>query len=210
MKKYTMFFLLVFFIAAQFVNAADKSADEILKQVKEIYKKNDNICADFTQKFIWKLTEEEHLMSGSICVQKGVKFRIETPDNVIVNDGEALWTLNYVNNQVIVNHGSQDSKDAPFLKQFIEKFISDYSANLESEEKEFYLLKLTAKSEDEFIREVQLQVDKKTFFLLNIIQHDANENTTDYKVENIRTDVSLTANDFKIKDIEKYEVVDLR
>ncbi|MBN2413761.1 outer membrane lipoprotein carrier protein LolA [candidate division KSB1 bacterium] len=210
MRKYIFLFFAVFFLAVMIVNAADKSADEILKQVKDIYQKNTNICADFTQKFIWKLTEEEHVLSGTICVQKGVKFKIETPDNVIVNDGEALWTLNRTNNQVIVNNGSQDSEGAPFLKQFIDKFIRDYTAVLEAEEKEYYLLKLTAKSEDEFIREVQLQVDKKSYFLLNVIQHDANENTTDYKVDNIRTDVSLTADYFKIKDIEQYEVVDLR
>ncbi len=210
MRKFIILYILVFFITGQFVYAAEKSADEILKKVKDIYQENNNICADFTQKFIWKLTEEEHVLSGTICVQKGVKFKIETPDNVIVNDGDALWTLNRTNNQVIVNNGSQDSEGAPFLKQFINKFIRDYSAVLESEGKEYYFLKLTAKSEDEFIREVQLQVDKKSFFLLNVIQHDANENSTDYKVENIRTDVSLTADDFKIKDIEQYEVVDLR
>ncbi len=208
MRKYI--FLLVILFAAGFVTAADESADDILKRVKEIYQKNTNICADFTQKFIWKLTEEEHSLSGTICVQKGVKFKIETPDNVIVNDGEALWTLNRANNQVIVNNGSQDSEGAPFLKQFIDKFIRDYNAELEAGEKEFYLLNLTAKSEDEFISKVQLKVDKKTYFLRNVIQYDANENTTDYKVDNIRTDVSLTADDFKIKDIEQYEVVDLR
>ena len=210
MKKYFVLFLLAFFMTALFVGAAEKNADDILKKVKNIYEKNNNICADFTQKFIWKLTEEEHVLSGTICVQQGVKFKIETPDNDIVNDGEALWTLNRTNNQVIVNNGNQNSEGAPFLKQFIDKFIRDYSANLESEEKDYYLLNLSAKSEDEFIRDVQLQVDKKSFFLLNVIQHDANENTTDYKVENIRTDVSLTADDFKINDIEKYEVVDLR
>jgi len=210
MKKTLILILFSFFILCHFVVAAEDKADEILKQVKKTYEKYDNICADFTQKFIWKLTEEEHVLSGKICVQKGVKFNIETPDNLIVNDGEALWTLNRINNQVIVNSGSKESSGNPFLKEFINKFVRDYSAVIEKEEKEYYYLKLTAKTEDEFIREIKLKVDKKSFFLLDVNQLDANENITDYKVENIQTDVQLTEDDFKIKDIEKYEVVDLR
>ncbi|HPG38368.1 MAG TPA: outer membrane lipoprotein carrier protein LolA [bacterium] len=206
-KLFTLFFILALTHAAL---SADKDANGILQQLKSTYDKYSSIQADFTQTFLWKLTEEEHTLSGKIWIQKGEKFKIDTPDNLVVNDGKALFTLNRNNQQVIINNATKGSANNPILKDFIDKYIRDYRAEIVKDDKDAYELKLVAGSEDEFIREIILTINKKTFFLSSVRQLDVNENTTIYQVENLQTNIPLTAEDFKIPGMDQYEQVDLR
>ncbi len=202
--------VIILFLMIQVVAAADSDANGILKKLKGTYEKYSSINADFTQTFYWKLTEEQHVLQGKILIQKGEKFKIDTPDNLIVNDGNALYTLNRNNQQVIINHGATGSGNNPILKDFIDKYIRDYHAEIINEDKEQYELKLVAGSEDEFIREIILTINKKSSFLSSVRQLDANENTTLYQIDNLLIDTPVTANDFSIPNMDQYEIVDLR
>ena len=189
---------------------AKEDADALLRDVKKTYDEHKNLAIDFSQKFLWNMTGEQVGMSGKIFIQDGEKFKIETPDNLVVNDGKTLSTLNYTNQQVIVNTADKDGGDHPFLKDFIEKYIQEYNAEWIDEQDNVAHLKLKAKSQDEFIHTIELYIDTKTDFIKEVVQYDANDNVTTYSVDAIDTQVQLTASDFKIPDIEKYEVIDMR
>ena len=207
MKKIIIFFLLIIPMTYLF---ADEQSDELLKEVRKTYNDHENLCIDFSQVFLWKLTGEKLEMSGKICVQNGEKFRIETPDNMVVNDGKALYTLSYANQQVIINHVQEGGGDHPFLKDFIEKYIRDYHAEWVEEGNNVAHLRLSAKSADEFVTSVELWIDEKSDLIRKVVQTDANDNETTYIVDSVNTERKLTADDFKIPDMEKYELIDLR
>ncbi len=205
MKK-ILVLILIGFVSLAF---AKDDANDLLKDVQKTYKSNKDLSIHFTQKFLWKLTKEEITIAGKIFVQDGEKFRFENPDNLIINDGKALYTLSYANNQVIVNDAKQGG-DQPFLKSFIEKYVTDYNAEWVEEKSGIVHLHLTAKSQDEFVRQVHLWVNKDSKLINKVLQIDANENETTYIVDSVDLDTKLTADDFKISNMDQYELIDLR
>jgi outer membrane lipoprotein-sorting protein len=73
----------------------------------------------------------------------------------------------------------------------------------------FHLL-LTAVSEDEFERSVELWVNKATYIMSRVKQFDANGNYSTYEVTALKTDAPQSEQDFKMSVPEGYEAVDLR
>ncbi|MBN1996283.1 outer membrane lipoprotein carrier protein LolA [candidate division KSB1 bacterium] len=193
------------------VTAADKKAEKILNDVKEQYEQHNQLCADYEQTFIWKLAGETQTVEGRICIKNQKKFFIETPTQTIIVNGETVWTVNKVNKQVIIDRASEQNNDNPFLKNFIDGFIRDYDVELnEKGDRENVGLTLTAKTEDQFIREIQLLVTEKTNLLSRIDQTDVNGNRTIYDVKNIDTGLQLSDDQFVFHETEGYEIVDMR
>ncbi len=204
-KKQTLFVCLIALTTLAW--AADKKADDILAKVQQTYEKLDNVCADFTQTFYWKLTDDRQVVSGFICAQGGDKFTIETPEQTIVTDGKVLWTLNKVNNQVIIDHAENSTSDNPFIKNFMQKYIAEYDAKMGDSPDQIIL---TSKTGEHFVPKIQLWIDSKSNLINKIVQDDLNDNTTTLEMSNVKTDISLTAKDFKFQVPSDAEVIDMR
>lgn len=187
--------------------AADKKADEILAKVQNAYEKLDNVCADFTQTFYWKLTDDRQVVSGFICAQGGDKFKIETPEQIIVTDGDVLWTLNKINKQVIIDHAENSTNDNPFIKNFMQKYIAEYNAQM-GETPDHIVL--TSKTGEHFVPKIQLWIDSKSNLISKIVQDDLNDNSTTFEMANVNTDISLAAKDFKFQVPSDADVIDMR
>ncbi len=208
MKKVLFFIIITCWFAGA---AMAQKAEKVLDDIQEQYEKQDNMCAEYTQTFIWKLAGETQTVEGKICIKNQNKFRIESPTQTIIMDGQTVWTINKVNKQIIIDRASEQSNDHPFLKNFIDSFNKDYHVALnEKGGRDHFGLTLTAKTEDQFIREIELLADKKTKFLTGIERTDVNGNTTIYTVKNIDTGVRLDAAQFKLGVQEGYEIVDMR
>ena len=194
--------------------ASAQTADEIVGKVRQKYEALKQVCADFTQTFHWKLADETQIIKGQICAKDGIKFRIESQDQLIITDGKTIWTMNKANKQVMVDNSGNNSGDNPFLKSYLKKYTEEYKAELMGTEKtgevDYYHLKLTAKNEDQFVRQVEFWVESKSFYLTKVQQLDINDNSTAYEVENIKADVVLKDNSFVFSAPEGYEVIDLR
>ncbi len=190
-----------------------QDAGDVIKQVQKKYESLQSLCAEFTQTFSWKLTDEVQVVKGRICVKDGVKFDIDTKDQRIISDGKTIWTINKVNKQVIVDHASNKTEDNPFLKDFLNKFVKNYSSRIiqnDMDKSGQIHLSLTSKSENEFIRGVELWINQETDLISKIKQIDINGNSTIYQVNNIDTKVKLSSNNFKFSLPQGYELIDLR
>jgi len=211
-KNFIFTLMLVFSTVVAPVSA--QTADEIIGKVRQKYEGLKQVCADFTQTFHWKLADETQVIKGQICAKDGVKFRIESQDQLIITDGKTIWTMNKANKQVMVDNADKASGDNPFLKSYLKKYTEEYKGELLGTEKtgevDFYRLKLAAKNEDQFVRQVDFWVDSKTFFLTKVQQVDINDNSTAYEVENVKIDVILKDATFTFSAPEGYEVIDLR
>jgi len=213
MKK-RFFICLTLLIAATAMPLRAQNADAILSKVKQKYQGLKQVCAEFQQTFHWKMADETQVTKGSLCTQNGVQFRIEMQDQTIVTDGVTLWTLSRANQQVMIDHAANGKENNPFLSAFIEKYFKNYRAGLAGEETlqnvPHYHLLLTALSEDEFERTLELWVNKSTMIMSRIKLVDVNGNDSIYEVTSLNLKPTLSDQDFILTVPEGFETVDLR
>jgi chaperone LolA len=192
--------------------SADAKTDQLLADVQKKYDTLKSVCADFTQTFHWKLTGETQVIKGKICVREGDQFKIDTPDQFIVTDGKTLWTLNKVNNQVVIDHPENSSGDNPFIKNFLTKYLTEYSAQPGTDEAEpgITCVRLTSKTGEHFVPQLKLWIDEKSKLIYKVEQADVNDNTTIFQIESIDTAAQLLPRDFVFTSPDGADVIDMR
>jgi len=207
MKKLLLILLLALPLYSQ-------NASTLLNKVKQKYESLSAVCGEFKQTFHWKIADETQITTGTLCTRNGIMFRIEMQDQTIVSDGVTLWTLSKANTQVLIDNAANDKDNNPFLKSFIDKYFKQYKSELLADETlndaPHYHLILSATSEDEFARTIELWVNKSTLIMSRIKQVDANGNDSIYEVTDIKLNPNLSDQDFKLTVPEGYETVDLR
>ncbi len=212
MRNHIFIVVIILAIGVSFGHAQD--AEQILKQIQKTYEAMKNVCAEFKQTFYWKLADETQEFSGKVCTRNGVQFRIETEDQIIITDGNTIWTVSHTNKQVMIDDASEGTEDNPFLKTFLRNYVENYRARFIEETKlnevPHFVIELQAKNEDEFARTIKLWVDKRTYWMTKIVQIDINDNTSTYEVRNIDVNAKLTDAMFQLKPPSGYQVVDMR
>lgn len=202
--------LLALVVLCCFLNSSfAQNAKDILKNVQKKYNSYESVCSEFRQTFIWELANETQIVTGSICVKNGKQFRIETKDQDIISDGLTIWTVNKLNKQIIVNGAGDKKNDNPFLHDFIKKYIDNYSAEKNETIDKGFSLTLKSQSEDEFYPLIYLMINPN-FTIKQIQQIDINNNSTTFEILSINEKVILTPEQFRVQNIEEYELIDLR
>ncbi|MBN1558888.1 outer membrane lipoprotein carrier protein LolA [candidate division KSB1 bacterium] len=212
MMKFKHFLPILLATLSVMAMSADKDAEQLLKKVQKAYQQLDQVCADFSQTFFWKLTNERQTTVGTVCAKGGDKFRIETPEQLIVTDGEVLWTLNKMNNQVIIDFAENANSDNPFIKDFMDKYVREYEAQMVADQSDetSHCLLLTSKSGEQFVPQLWLWINKRSDLIDKIVQVDVNENTTEFKMSNLDTKVTLSNSEFSYKAPDDAETIDMR
>jgi len=210
MFRITTIAILTVLVVAGTIYAKD-DVDNILKKVQKKYTNIDAVCADFVQIFHWTLADETRTTEGEICAKEGEKFRINTSDQLIVTDGKTLWTLDKMNNQVVIDH-AENSDDNPFLKSFFHKYVKKYSAtyNEAKSTNDIHCIVLSSKSENEFIQQVTLWIDEDKNIIQKVAQEDINENTTTFEVTDMNTNITLSKDTFTFEPEQDMKLIDLR
>ena len=203
--------LILILILSTFTYAKD--AKDIINDLKKEYDKVENLSAEFTQEFYWKLAEQGQTQEGSIMLQGSDKFRIETRDQIIVSDGKAIFTYSRMNNQVIID-AVTNNHEVVLPRELFMKFSKNYKPFMLEDEiindTKCYVIRLTAKSADMYIKEMKVWVDKKSNLTKKIQHTDISENVTTYTLKNIQLNQKLPPTLFKFKTPEGAETVDLR
>ena len=189
-------------------------AQKIINNLRKQYEDISNISAKFKQIFYWKLTDETQEISGKIAVKDGKKYRIETPDQIIVTDGKVIKTLSVINKQVIIDQIKESNQDNPLLREFLERYSEQYTPIVTGEEEfdhvECTVLELKPKLEKMFYQKVRIWVDTKRWLILKIEQTDINDNLTIYELSDIDLKTKLPDDLFDLKIPKDYEIIDLR
>ncbi len=203
--------LIMIFLVGTVLYAADGS--EIIKKTQRKYETTKTMSARFTQHFHWKLAGEQQQQDGNIWLKGDDKFKIETPDQIIVSDGKTLWTYSRVNNQVIIDRLEKSSQNL-LPHDILLKYVNDYRPVQVTEEKingvDCYIVRLVPKNEHTFIRAMRVWIDKKEYITHKIEHVDVNENTTTYELYQIALDQSIPDKLFTFTKMNGVEVVDLR
>jgi len=195
------------------VAAAQETAENIVKKVRDNYEKLKSLQADFVQNYTWSLAGETQTVEGKLLLKQGDRYRVETAQQLIVTDGTTVWTYSAEKRQVFVDHLSKTS-DQPLPRELLIKYTRDFKAKLLAPEKlageEYYRLRFAPKDDDSFVHEVTAWIDPDTWLARKIEQHDINDNVTVYELKNVQRDLAVPDQSFTFKIPDGVEVVDMR
>lgn len=190
-----------------------QSAKEIIKNVKKKYDGLQALKADFEQVYVWELAGETQKLKGTLYLKAGNNYRIETDDQIVVTNGQTVWTYSKEQKQVIIDH-LKVTEENPLPKDLLFKYSEEYTPHLAGEEKiddkKMLVLNLIPKDKDAFVKSMRIWVDPTLWLTVKIEQRDINDNMNTYWVRNIQENIKLEADFFHFKIPEGAEVVDLR
>ena len=210
-KKYLRLWPL--FLFSSLIFGGDISPKEVIKNVEKALLSAKTVRVAFEERYIWKLTGEEHSLEGDLLLEGEDKFRVITEDQIIVSDGKLLWTYNKPSHRVLIDKmGNSDNTILP--RQILFHYQKDYQARLIGEEdmlgKSCYLLLFTADAGDVLITQIRVWVDKEEWMPRKIEQTDLNENQTIYLLKKIEVGIPFDKGLFKLEIPAGADVVDMR
>ncbi len=202
---------ILFIIAINNTWAVD--AEDIINKVKKKYDDIESLTADFTQSFKWKLAGETQEQGGKIFIKGTDKFRVETEGQIVVSDGQSLWTFSKSNNQVIIDNVS-NAEEVILPREIFLKFSKNYNPKYLHEEKYnntiCHVVDLVAKTDNQFIREMKIWINKDNWLTQKVQHIDINGNMTTYSLYSINVNQNLKDSVFSLQIPDNVEVVDMR
>lgn len=205
-------FMLPLFVAPS-VMPALQNAEEVLENVRKHYETVKDAELRFTEKVRFPMAKIEQQISGTLFVKKNNKYRVELDDQVIVTDGQTLWSYSASNNQVIIDRFKQDAQSLSPEKILVGT-PENFTATLVGEEtlagSQATILKLVPKDEQSFIHSLRLWIDEKEWMIRQVEIVDVSEKQTTYAVLELRTNTGLQDSRFVYRIPEGVDVVDLR
>lgn len=203
--------LFAFFLVS--ITTAQEKAEDIVNKIRQTYEKLESLKGDFEQEFTWALAGETQSLNGTLYLKRGDRYRVETPNQMIITDGKTVWTYSLDKNQVFVDN-LEKSKDNPLPRDLIIKYTHEFKPKLLRSEKlgaaDCYVLALTPRDENSFIRSVTVWVDKSAWLAARIEQVDINDNKTAYVLKNVQRNAPLADGLFIFNIPTEAEVVDMR
>ena len=189
------------------------SAKKILNKVSGQYEDLKDFRADFSQTvFIDSTDSAGYAAAGTLWVKTPAKFRLDLQHQVIISDGDTLWTYVPRNQQVLVDRAdTTDGATRPdqlFLRYFQEA-EAELLDTVELDEREYYLLHLKPEQE-EAISQLRVWVDKKTWLARRLVVTDGGGMVTEYEFTDVRMNVGLADSLFVFRAPPEVEVIDLR
>ena len=204
--------VLLVWISSQLFGAED-SPKKIIKNVEKRLNAAKTVKISFVETYVWTMTGEEQSMEGELLLGEKDCFRIITEEQVIVSDGETLYSFNEPSNRVVLDRLA-NSDNTLLPRQILFQFKKDYQARVEGKENVgdilCTILLFTANTGDVFVPKIRVWVDTREWVPRKVEQIDLNENSVIYLLEEIEIDVPVKKDTFKIHIPEGAEVVDMR
>jgi outer membrane lipoprotein-sorting protein len=195
--------------AIQTVSAPAPSASGIVTELESLYLKGEAIRATFS------LGSEKQIQL--LVALRSSKYKLETSQEMVVNDGTLVHRLNKARNEVVLDYTrKKNATNSSPVDLF--NFSSNYSATLVSSGTNRYTLELTPKPSVEELYK-QAEIKSLVFELkrsakgkpLQVVSVTANGKGTKRKVTNvsIKPVATLTANAFDFHSPKDAKIIDL-
>ncbi len=172
---------------------ADLPLDEILDRVEKRYK-GTGFTAQFDQISTIAAMDITDRAFGSLWVAPPGKMRweYEAPDKqVIITDGETLWVYRPQDNQVMTGEAPAylgKGKGAAFLSD-IRRIREDFRVTKEeTEDPDYFLLKLVPKDKAFDITAIYLYISRYTFDVVKVVTYNTYDDETLIVLGNYRFD----------------------
>ena len=208
-KLISTFILLLF---AQATWAID--AEGIIKKVQKKYDHIKNFKATFDKVETFQLTGTKSTTAGTLYVKDGKKYRFETEDQLIISDGNTVWTYNRINNQVLIDKVRKNS-GALLPRDILFKYPKTHYATLIAQKKmdgkKVYIVKLDPKEDVHgYFDSIKIWVTDDDWQIVKIEITDLNGNKSVFNLSHIDTKTNLSDSLFHFTPTPQMNVVDMR
>ncbi len=209
-------YLLKAFVILLTLNAALFAAkvDKIISNVQKKYQSTKTIRIDFKETSRFSLTGTETQIDATLLMEGKDKFRLESEDQVLVNNGETFWRYNKLDSQVLVDYAKKNDQEVmlnEFLFELKDHYYGQVIDEIKEEKSKKYLIKLTPKpTEQSFFTTVKIWVQDKTWEIDRLVYIDYNDNETEYVIERTAFNPELNETAFTFTPPEGIQVIDLR
>jgi outer membrane lipoprotein-sorting protein len=180
---------------------AEKLVGEVLEQIKNY----ENISVKFSYNLENQATNTSEETNGEVYIN-GEKYRMELDGNIIIYDGQKLYTVNNTDEEVKIS--SVDEEDNSISPSKMLTFFEEgynYKWDIEQNQKGRIIqyIKLIPIDTNADYKNVLLGTDKYTKNISNVIYTMNNGTRTEIKIYSFKTDQPLSENLFKF-DKSKY------
>lgn len=210
MKKAAFFLMGVLFLGTTY--AVSGEAETLLAKVEKSVREAETLEIVFQERFVWKMTEEENSLRGTLTMSGEDRFRIETEDQILVSDGETLWTYNQPANRVLIDRLAK-TDEALLPRQLLLQYTEGYAVRkLPGEEvrgQSCEVLSFVDETGESYYAKWQIWIDPDTYLPVQLMQEDLNGNQNIYLLESVRTGVPLDADLFQFMIPGSAEVIEM-
>lgn len=207
--------LILIFILTNFTAAQEFTVDYVIEKMKEKSKSLETFTADFEQKKISALFDEEELSSGKFFYKKKDKFLLEYKNPQIITFLSVGKTLTIVSE-------SRKKADIYKVKKGVEHKEGFWGFGKTFEEaKEKFQIKINEKDSQitiklrplennpsaKYFTQIDLTVQKKNWTPTKIVILDLDEDITEIEFEKIIENQEILEETFKIEIPEDYQKI---
>ena len=205
---------LFFNTSAIIAQSNNKKASEILDEVTQKTKSYKSIIMEFTYQMENPEANINEVTTGKV-IASGEKYRLEIAGQLVICDGETLWTVIEDAEEVQVNEVSEDDESFSPTK-LLSDYSEDYKSKLEPKINELngvsvYLLELTPNEKKSF-GHVNLYIKKDEMQPYRMEIFDSNQSVYTYTINKFETDKEIPDNVFKFSEDEfpDFDIIDMR
>jgi chaperone LolA len=200
-------------VAASVVAFAGDSAAEVLARVHKNYEEMEDAEVRFSQKVKFARSKVEQEVTGVLQFKKEHKYRIAFEGQLVVTDGETVWSYSEQNNQVLIDRFHLDERSLS-PERILTAAPEDFEAILTNREKEprgdVFVLKLTPRDPSSLMKTMKLWVHASDWLIHRVEILDQHGKETTYLVSSFKMNTGVPDSRFLYQIPPGVEVVDLR
>ncbi len=192
----------------------DKKASMILDAVIAKTEAQKTIEVEFTLTMNNPEAGINESKSGIIQIM-GDSYRLDIKEQIIISDGETMWTLLLEDEEVMINELEEDDADAITPSNLLNSYNDNYKSKFVQEDvyngKTVEIIELTPLKGRNFTK-IHVIIDQLEKQILNFSIFDKNGSTYSYVFNKYITnkDIPLSAFSFNKDDYPDFEIVDMR
>lgn len=190
-----------------------KNAGNALKDVRKRYKSIKTFRAEFSEQFVWQFTGETVERKGKIVAGEGDRFRMESPEQIMVCDGTNLYRYNLLKNQVMIESAGETTNMLP--RRLLLDIGSEFEATMidpvsVAGQEGFRLELKPLKPEESLLSLAVVWITANDLMIRKMQMDDLNGNRTTYILNNIEIDKAVDSVETTLNIPEGAEIFDLR
>lgn len=191
----------------------DKKATKILDAVIAKTETQKTIEVDFTYTMKNPEAGIDESKSGILQIM-GDSYRLDISEQVVISDGETMWTLLIEDEEVMINE-VEDNSDAITPSNLLNSYSENYKSKFLKEDrykgKTAEIIELTPLKGRNFTK-IHVIIDKLEKQILSFSIFDKNGSTYSYIINKYDSNknIPISAFTFKEADYPDFEIVDMR
>lgn len=200
-------------VTGLFAQGRDQKATDILDAVIEKTNSYDNFMAEFNYVMINEAAGINESKEGSITVS-GDKYRLNIAGQVVISDGENIWTVLADDGEVMINtleEGDESVTPSNLLDKYNLKYKSKYKGEIDYNGRTAQLIELKPE-EGKTYSKIEVLIDKEKDQILSFTIYDRNQSSYSYEIIKFEPDVDVTDTTFRFveKNYPGIDVIDMR